>query len=264
MSSIIKMDRALAERLTLLVAYMANRGGYDDPYSVIRASYEDGGWKDSVGLLFREITKNGYSSIRDVEFKHIIDAATDALKNSYGEEHLPALVSTIVELLQQPYGNNVLAGETLKRLRKAVLFPEEMAKISANAQNELKCATCGKPFCTGEMATFSPGDRGEVRFLCVLCATPTHTSCAKCREGSGPIDHRALAKTLAKSDCGCAGPKAADIPEEVRRGIIEDNPFELIGRDVAPAQNRPIGIMEEVARERQLRNRPPRAAEGRR
>ena len=251
--SVIKMDRTLAERLTLILNYVAFRGGYDDPYSLIRTAYEDGNWKENRDLLFQDITRNGYSSLRDLEFRTLVDQCTDVLKSSSDESHLPKLVNTIVELLQYPYAQNVLAGDTLRRLRKAVLFPEEMAKVSANAHLELKCASCGKPLATGEMCTYVGDDR-SVGFMCSRCQHPSQATCNKygC-ECSGPIDSKAIAKIVAKADCGQhdGAPKLEDIPDEVRRGHVEENPFVV----AAPAWEPPAAIRRAEARREEERLR---------
>lgn len=243
--SFIKIERKLVERLTLLIQAVAQRG-YDEPYALIRTAYEEGNWKQSVGILFQNLTRDGFNEVRHLEYRTIIDQCTEALTNSSGESHLPQLVNTIVEYLQHPYAQNALAGETLKRLRKAVLFPDELAKVNANAANELKCGGCGKPFVHGEIAIFTNGDRGQPTFCCSRCNPPSYAACGKhgC-DGSGVIDPKAMARSLAKTDCGMHQPEKADkpfdIPDEVRRGIIEEgNPgvaaprWEQVGRPRDP------------------------------
>jgi hypothetical protein len=248
------MDRTLAERLTLILSYMAHRGGYDEPYSLIRTSYEDGNWKDNVGLLFQDLTRNGFGSIRHLDFQTLIDQCTDALKSAGDEAHLPTLVNTIVELLQHPYAQNALAGDTLKRLRKAVLFPEELAKVSANAHLELRCSSCGKPFTTGDMCTFV-GDERHAGFACSRCQHPVSAGCNKygC-ENSGQIDSKAMSKLVAKADCGqhIDMPKLDAIPEEVRRGIIEENPF-VANIPAPPWERQQVGRPPAAIDERRMR-----------
>lgn len=263
----VKIDRALLERLTLAVGYLGHRG-YDEPYTVLRNSFEEGNWRDSPGRLFPELSRLGFNSLRNLSWNELTDQANDAMKGGGDETHLPRLVSVIVELLQHPYGQNVLAGDTLKRLRKSVLLPEELAKVSASAAQELKCGHCGKPFAEGEMATFTGNERVPY-FACSRCVNPSYASCGKSGcEGSGEIDYKALAKVVSKSDCGQHGPKVEPIPEEVRRGGIvveQGNPFENQPMPAPPeVEWRAVGqapMRDRVENEviRRLRERRPRA-----
>lgn len=216
---VIKINRELAERLVLLAAYMA-RGGYDSPYTAIRSAYEEGDWKHRTGELFPELSRNGYSSMKNLTFAEMVDQGVDALMSSASESHFPQLVSTIVDLLQQPYCQNVMAGDTLRRLRKAVLFPEELAKVSANANKELKCGNCGKPLVNGEMVTFMEDGR-MTTFVCSRCQPPSYAACHQTScEHVAPIDARVLAKSLSKTDCGMHDGKkpTPEIPQEIRVG----------------------------------------------
>jgi len=219
--SFIKIERVLLERLTLAIGWLSHRG-YDEPYTLIRNSYEEGNWREGAGRTFPELGRTGFNALRNLSWNEMIDQCTDAMKSGGDETHLPRLVSVIVDLLQHPYGQNVLAGDTLKRLRKSVLLPEELAKVSATAAIELKCGHCGKPFVEGEMATFVGNERIPY-FSCSRCVNPSYASCSKAGcDGSGEIDYKAIAKAIGKSDCGQhtaeGKPKVEAIPEEVRRG----------------------------------------------
>jgi hypothetical protein len=238
--SFIKVERTLLERLTLAIGWLSHRG-YDEPYTLLRNSYEEGNWREGPGRLFPDLTRNGFNSLRHVSWTDLIDQSTEAMKSAGDETHLPRLVSVIVAPLQHPYGQNVLAGDTLKRLRKSVLLPEELAKVSANAAVELKCGGCGKPFVEGEMATFSGNERVPF-FSCSRCCNPSYASCGKAGcDGSGEIDHKAISKAVSKADCGQhtaeGKPKVEAIPEEVRRGGVRIEPAD--GRLGNPFEGHP-------------------------
>jgi hypothetical protein len=218
--SSIKMDRRLTERLTLLLANMVSHG-YDSPYSMLRDAYESNSkLRNKASELFPELTRSGFSSLRDLTWEDMLEECTDLLQSGGGAEgvdHFPALIAKIVELLQAPHGREVLAGDTLKRLRKAVLFPEEMATIAANAAKELHCSGCGHPFAEIELATHSEGN-----FFCTRCLTPTSTACIKpACDGAGELDHRGLQKMINKSLCNQHNGKPAvePIPAEIRAGL---------------------------------------------
>lgn len=215
----VKVERALLERLTLAIGWFSQRG-YEEPYTLLRGSYEEGNWKDSPGRLFPELSKAGFNSLRNLSWNELVDQSTDAMRSGGDESHLPRLVSVIVELLQHPYGQNVLAGDTLRRLRKAVLLPDELAKVSATAAVELKCGHCGKPFVEGEMATFTGHERVPY-FACSRCVNPSYSACAKAGcDGSGEMDYKAIAKAVSKADCGQhnAKPAVEPIPNDIRVG----------------------------------------------
>lgn len=223
--SIIKIERSLLEKVTLLLGwYSWNRD--DDAYSLMRNAYENGAWNRSRAEVFSSVSLEGFSSLR-VRMRDLVEELSEVLvSKEAGDSHYPQLVQTIVTLLQHPYGQNVLSGDTLKRLRKAVLFPEELAKVHAEAHKELKCGICGKPFVHGEMTTFIQ-ERADPEFVCSRCSIPTMAACSKpdC-ESSMEVNARSLSNLLNKNVCGGHDPankektKVEPIPEDVRRGGI--------------------------------------------
>jgi hypothetical protein len=85
------------------------------------------------------------------------------------------LIDTIVRVLGFPYARNSLSGQTLTRLRDAILLPEEITKAKAAIAKEAFCAACGHPLQNGEMATFKNDGYGKA-FYCTRCARPSYVA----------------------------------------------------------------------------------------
>ena len=124
------------------------------------------------------------------------------------------LIDTIVSMLQLPYGRNVIGGETLRKLRNAILNPEELQKFKTRVlSGELCCGDCGKTLTNYEMVTFVK-DNNSVRFLCTNCVTPRVKACPSSNRDCEAVE--IPAKILGQlnkvsSKCKVCSPKVEDI-----------------------------------------------------
>lgn len=146
--------------------------------------------------------RNEYSGNEEwLELDEMIEFLCKQLQASYSgtESDDGTLVDSIVETLNLPYAKNVLTGRNLELLKRAILLPEEMAKIgSVLAQRELSCGSCGHRFVAGEMARLYPDGRGNNSFDCTRCGKPLFMACDKCDEGTVQIDHKKIANMFRK------------------------------------------------------------------
>ena len=92
------------------------------------------------------------------------------------------IISKLVKALQLPYPRNVLSGETIKSIQKALLLPEEMVGLSARLdKQELSCASCGHTFLHGEMTSIVVDANGRNILQCTTCFIPEQIACRSCR-----------------------------------------------------------------------------------
>lgn len=215
----IKLPRVVVERLVLACLYFRTRDY--NCYEVL----EDGLGANMKGMKWaqRDVLTNIYNgdvlTRAESTWEYLLGQMVEALgvRGADGTAHHPALIDTIVDILQQPHSRSALSGRTLQALRRAVLLPEEMTKFSESARKELHCGSCGKALVSGEMVTFQEGNEGP-GFFCTRCTRPAFVAChagdGKC-DGFSPLDRKMLDKSIGKPDCGHHNPA----------GAAPDNPF---------------------------------------
>jgi hypothetical protein len=221
----IKLSRAVVERMVLLCVY-SKRHDYR-----CNDMLEQG---LSIPLPKKENQRRVLHHVYEVEglvseknnWDFLLSEMIDALLSAPGTtSHHGSLIDQIVELLKEPYSRNVLSGKTLNALRRAILLPEEMAKVAEAFRKELACAACGKTFVNTEMAIFEAGP--PVAFFCTRCTIPSFAACkvsSNC-DGVSPLDQKALAKAIGnKPDCGEHSPgkkNSIDAANADLQGILE-------------------------------------------
>lgn len=90
------------------------------------------------------------------------------------------LIDEIVRTLGLPFCRNTLSGETINRLRKAILLPDERAGLVKRLrERSMSCSNCGHQFHNGEMGTLYYDGREHV-ILCTNCHRPTQVACHTC------------------------------------------------------------------------------------
>lgn len=127
------------------------------------------------------------------------------------------LVDRIVQVLQLPYARNTLSGDTLRRLRQAILLPGEMGGLMARLERkEMSCINCGQNLHMGESVTITQNEHGETTLSCHRCSTPTSVSCASCHEAA-PLSAKAQT-AMARMQC----PKCQEKGMKVGKGKGEE------------------------------------------
>lgn len=156
------------------------------------------------------------------ELTEIIKELTTQV-NQNEATHDGPLIDQVVRLLGLPYGRNVLSGKTLTALRRAVLFPEEMAKLGERLHGtEYSCSGCGVAFTDREAVTFRIVE-GFPTLSCSKCITPSYTHCKSCTDGVVQIDKRTqggLQKGQVCLNCKEGGEKPPPAPEPDLRSLV--------------------------------------------
>lgn len=259
----VKINRGVVERMLIACGYLQAQGynclGFFQDAARTPIPEIPNPGETLVGITRQGITnKSSYIKWPDLinHFKEQLELPTDTT-----DKHHPTLINLIIDLISGSYSRNVLSGGNLRSLRKAVLFPEELVKVSESAKRDLACATCGKPFIQGEMATAMMAEDGTnaMIFTCVVCACPTHAACHHRDSSTGlhcdesqEIDTRIISKILGKAICGAHNPKqkpepqpnVAPTPRQPPETLAEN--WVTIGREAAAT--RQDQIREGVAR----------------
>lgn len=265
----IKLTRAVVERMVLLCLFMKERDfqAYQLFEEALGFRSKQFNQRDVLHEIYRGEGLTREESGWDYLLDQLVGQLKAAANGDAGVGHHPALIDTIVGILQGPYAKSVLAGRSLQQLRRAVLLPEEMGKVGESARKELHCTSCGKCFVNSEMLVFVGDDGESPGFLCTRCHTPSYVACraaADCDSGS-IIDQKLLTKAMGnKPDCGTHSAKPENLDKVPPGGIILENilnenpvaPRQVVfhangwaevGRDpAAPAQNQFRGIVEEA------------------
>lgn len=180
----LKLYRPHAELLLLLAAYTRARGSLSlsDVINVAGNIHHSNAAHGAVLVNARRGAKNPPSG------EHWLDQALTTLydglaleQNGRGDADL---IDQIVRALQLPYARNILSGESMRRLRTAILLPSEQAGLlNRLRQREMSCAHCGIALHDHESVTViaDPSSNGQT-LLCHRCAAPTSVPCASCEQ----------------------------------------------------------------------------------
>lgn len=202
----IKLPRAVVERLVLACLYFRSReyGCYAVLEDALGVNMKGMKWAQRDVLT--DIYNGNGLTREESTWEYLLDNMVEALgvRTADNVSHHPALIDTIVDILQQPHSRGALSGRTLASLRRAVLLPEEMTKFSESARKELHCTNCGKALIGNEMVTFAENGEGP-GFFCTRCVRPTFVACSagdgKC-DSFSTLDRKMLDKSIGKPDCG--------------------------------------------------------------
>ncbi len=93
------------------------------------------------------------------------------------QDHTGELIELIAGVLMEADSRNVIGGDTLEALRRAVLLPREYATAKRLINEKARfCSTCGHQFADMEIASFYRG-----AMMCVDCLIPTTVGCRQCK-----------------------------------------------------------------------------------
>lgn len=199
----IKLKRGAVERLQLLCIAIKERG-YELQSMLEEATKYKSPYKRESSL--KEIYATGLS--RDTPFFNFEDLMfhlREALEGTAHPDtsHHASLIDVIVEIIDGPYARNSLSGKGLASLRRAVLFPDEMAKVAAAVRKEAHCGMCSHTFNDREACTVSVDGSNCIVFYCVRCVVPVYAACSadpKC-DKVGEVDTKILQKIFGKAHC---------------------------------------------------------------
>lgn len=140
------------------------------------------------------------------------------------------LIDRIVTALQTPFTRNVLSGESLSRLRNALLLPSEAGGLIARlTSKEMSCGSCGKPLHDGESVTLSRDARHGQVILCHRCVAPQSVPCATC-EGTASLSTKAM-NAMSRMQCPTCLDAKVTVPKKGEKSSAES----IQDRDDAPA-----------------------------
>ncbi len=183
----IKLFKGVVQQLLLVMAYLSDRG-----YSMqdVRRGMEDE-WGGRVPNQRNGLqTPENWAAVRGVmtaleegvleqgTFSSLFDDLVLTLKAK--GKHSQDLIDALVDVVKSPYSRNVLSGNALSALRKALLLPDEMAGLTQRLRKrEMACAMCGHEFQQGETVTIY-SEREAIVIVCCSCYFPSLMRCSKC------------------------------------------------------------------------------------
>lgn len=192
----LRLYRSTAEQLLLLAVYTKREVGSNLAQMAER---------------LRSVTMNDYTQqqvLKQARNTRIPDKALDDLIQTLvkglivdsqggGETDL---IDRMVSALQTPFTRNVLSGETLSRLRAAILLPSEAGGLTARlSTKEMSCGGCGKPLHDLESVTMSRDARQGQTVLCHRCVAPHTVPCITC-EGTAALSTKAM-NAMSRMQC---------------------------------------------------------------
>lgn len=122
-----------------------------------------------------------------------------------GDVGAGTLVEAMIPILENVYARNILGGDILGRLRRALLIPSERAAVVAKLrQQPFACSSCGKDLGSREMVSLRQSADGVSPFLitCARCQTPILMPCSMAECGNQVEIPSAVRKHIEK-DCWC-------------------------------------------------------------
>jgi hypothetical protein len=135
------------------------------------------------------------------------------------------LIDSIVRILNLPYARSLIGGQTMTRLRDALLLPDELVKFVTVQQREASCTGCAHTFKSGELATILLEANGA-GLRCTRCTCPTFVACHRCRENSVRTDKRLVNAITRSVVCEYHDETGKLIETEEAAVDMGSNPFE--------------------------------------
>lgn len=197
----LKFYRSQGEQLLLALSYLQYRDvNLLDLVEAIRyvtpKSAAEKALLDSARKSVRDMSSTQVTYWHGPLLKHVNRALLDE-QHGRGESDL---VDQIVRALQLPWGRNVLSGQSMQRLRAAVLLPSEQAGLLARLRaKEMSCTTCGAPFHDHESVTMRVYSDGTQGIECHRCVPPVHIPCVSCGE-TVELSDKAM-KAMSRMQC---------------------------------------------------------------
>lgn len=207
----VRIYASLAEYLLLSLLYvkstLGSRGTEGLVENAITYWYKSKAYDNTYSRV-TSLVRNMLDRRHRSSFEEVDDAIESLQKSLEASNHSNGqgdgdLIDLIVNTLQLPHARSALSGKVLEQLKKAILLPDERAKLTEMIEaREMSCMSCGRPLHSGEMVTY--GRPGE--FYCQICEIPRHVACSKCKEGCVPVPDKIYkAYGKARTCDTCAG-----------------------------------------------------------
>lgn len=161
---------------------------------MIRLSYPQAQFIDE---LFEHMIRNDPESAK--KFPEV-DEIRAQVKDQLAHPGL-SVIDKIHELLAGRFARNVISGDVLVAVRKAILNPSELRKLDAENRT-FACGGCGRRIDSGELVTFR-AQAGDSLIFCVNCQEPELAPCSKCHQKRGVASsiHRLLGRLRITCNC---------------------------------------------------------------
>lgn len=135
-----------------------------------------------------------------------------------------SLVELVAEVLQEPLARQMLSASTIERLRRAILDPEEVARLRQNQERTLACVNCGQLMQQREMITWSNSAAGQTALYCTRCVAPQTVRCGihGCNEPApvARINARCPAHSAESRAGGASGSSLLDDVPSLREAMF--------------------------------------------
>ena len=192
----IRLYANLAEYLLLSLLYIrttlgsgATEGVYNNAVNYwYSLKYPDSpSHSKTIEVVRRMLGTRHRSSFEEID--EVIESLRKSLEASSHQDYTgdADLIDLIVNTLQLPHAKATLSGKLLEQLKKAILLPDERAKLTEMVEaKELACEGCGRQLQRGEMMMYA----GYGTFFCHNCEIPNVVACHKCKENVATIPEK--------------------------------------------------------------------------
>lgn len=274
---LIRMFRDVADFTRLSWMYIRDQG--EKPNDILRyfrngdapRSTKNVNERDEAHRTYIRLQNQGFNLHYD--FTNLIGELGEQLAHADHPQADHNIIDEVISLLNLPYVRNTINAEAIRRLRKAVLIPEEAASLTVKLDRlELHCGGCQALLQEGEMVTLHVGEgRNAERIIyCTRCRVPEYMPCRSCRRTHDiPAS---LAKMLRKAhkcepDMLATDPAPPERPDAINIPVAVAAPRIRFNANVAPMPAR-FGVREqeqrraiqELERQQLQRNMPGRLA----
>lgn len=130
-----------------------------------------------------------------------------------------SLIEQVADVLTQALARNTLHPALLRRLRDAILIPDERVKVLAEMRS-FACAQCGTPLVDGEAVTVRIQE-GIPSVMCAKCRTPTCQQPMSVCEHKYQFSDREQTLRYAKGCKVCQDAKKAAQGEQVEAQVAD-------------------------------------------
>ena len=223
--AMVRLYASLVEYMLLALLYVKDTAGtrateivFDNAVSNwYKPKYSNEGYHKVVALVRNMLDTRPMSSFGEIDDAIKTTQESLATYNSPVSFRDSDLIELIVKTLQLPHARAALSGKALEQLKRAILLPDERAKLNEIIEaKELACIGCGRRLQRGEMMMYA----GDGQFFCHNCEIPNIVACSKCKEGVIELPDK-LYKAYGKSKiCDVCSGVSKDKPEVDAPAVI--------------------------------------------
>ena len=212
--------------------------------------------RDVLDRIVLDYSENGEGFQTYRELADLLDKQL-----SQSENYDKDLIDVMVEVLQLPYTQNRLTVNTLLKLKRALLLPDEFNALREELKRkELYCMGCNRSLQDQEV-TVIRRDGGDIRLYCAACSKPNFIAC---KSGKHTLTvGKPLLNTWMKATekCETCENIATSRPEptgpQVRQPVAQDEPVGLPVLGGRPGQQIRVGPPQPIWRVPTANDVPP-------